>query len=84
MIGQYRPATEINPGWHIRIQDQDETWTWHEVAMVVETETPAGERRLRFLCKGGREAVALKTDDVMCRTPEEARQAIKEDPGRIS
>jgi hypothetical protein len=63
----YRPASQINPGWHVRVDE-----TWLAVDMAIETETIDGSRYITFAFTNPRRpAVKVhKTARVMSRPPE--------------
>ncbi|WP_329431288.1 hypothetical protein OG339_47850 (plasmid) [Streptosporangium sp. NBC_01495] len=79
MIGDYRSAKIIAPGWQIRMQQPNgDDWQWPVVAFIVTTEADDGRKLIRFLCEDGRHGQAYPDDDVFCRTPEEIHQAVQE------
>ena len=70
MNEQYRPAGDIEPFWHVRIDDE-----WVFVDGVVETEAPDGGRRIRFLFTDRPATVVAKDDLVMSRPPDDGSTA---------
>lgn len=64
MNEKYRPAGDIDPYWYVRVDGE-----WVMVDGTVETETPGGGRRIRFLFTDRPPTVADKGDLVMSRPP---------------
>jgi|Tabmets5t2r1_1033131.scaffolds.fasta_scaffold120365_2 hypothetical protein len=64
----YRPAGLIEPHWQVLVDGQ-----WLTVDTVVETERPDGVRLIHLYFVDHRPAVALKSDLVRSRTPEQIR-----------
>lgn len=64
----YRPAGEIEPLWQVMVDGQ-----WLTVDTVVETERPDGVRLIYLYFVDHRPAVALKSDRVRSRIPEQTR-----------
>lgn len=65
MTGEYHLASCVEPHWHVKVDDD---WVW--VGMVVETETPDGGGRLRFVFDDGTYVEADKGNLVMSRPPD--------------
>jgi hypothetical protein len=63
---EYRPAGDITPGWQVLVDGQ-----WRQVDMVIETERPDGVRTVWLYFVGHPPAVAIKSDLVRSRIPEE-------------
>lgn len=70
MKEQYRPAGDIDPCWHVLIDDE-----WVYVDGVVETEAPDGGRRIRFLFTDRPATVVAKAELVMSRPPDDGPTA---------
>ena len=64
----YRSAGSIEPHWQVLVDDQ-----WVTVDTVVETERPDGVRLIHLYFVGHRPAVAVKSDLVRSRLPEQLR-----------
>ena len=64
----YRPAGEIEPRGQVMVDAQ-----WLTVDTVVETERPDGVRLIYLYFVDHRPAVALKSDRVRSRIPEQTR-----------
>jgi hypothetical protein len=63
---QYRPASAVEPHWQVRVDDQ-----WLTVDTVIETERPDGVCLVWLYFVGHPPAVAVKTDLVRSRIPEQ-------------
>lgn len=64
----YRPAGSIEPLWQVMVDGQ-----WLTVDTVVETERPDGVHLIYLYFVGHRPAVAVKSDLVRSRIPEQIR-----------
>ncbi len=65
----YRPASSIEPLWQVLVDGQ-----WLTVDTVVETERPDGTALVWLYFVDHRPAVAVKTDLVRSRIPQEIQQ----------
>jgi hypothetical protein len=65
---EYRPAGDIEPHWQVLVDGQ-----WLTVDTVVETERTDGVRLIHVYFVGHRPAVAVKSDLVRSRLPEQIR-----------
>ncbi len=75
MIGKYRPARDIQPGWHVRLADTTErACGWMPVLARLDTITATGLRRV-WLLGDGLVTIAGADDPIRSRTPAEAAGA---------
>ena len=79
VIGKYRPAKNVKPGWHVRLEDEDGGWKWHKVDVIAESENIfTGRKSITFYCDGGANGQCGRGDEVMCRNLAEVRRATEE------
>jgi len=65
MNPQEYPAGQIEPGWHIRINDQ-----WLVVGVVIESETPDGARYITIVFEDAKTpAIKLRQTAVVVARP---------------
>lgn len=82
MIGEYRPASRVRPGWHIRVEEPPESgkYVWSEVSFIADTTNfITGQKGRKFITVDGFGTACLRSDDVMCRNKAEIRDATRTD-----
>lgn len=79
MIGEYRAASRVRLGWHIRVEPPESgEYVWSEVSGIADTTNYiTGQKGRRFITADGYETACLRSDDVMCRNRAEVREAAK-------
>ena len=81
MIGEYRPASRVRPGWHIRVEEPPGSgeYVWSEVTWIADTTNAlTGRKSRRFITADNFGTVADRTEHVMCRNKAEIREAGQE------
>jgi hypothetical protein len=82
--GEYRPASRVRPGWHIRVENPPGSgeYVWSEVSWIADTTNYiTGQKGRRFITVDGYQTSCLRSDDVMCRNRAEVREAAKDAGG---
>lgn len=81
MIGEYRPASRVRPGWHIRVEEPPGSgeYVWSEVSWIADTRNVfTGQKSRQFVTVDGFGTACARDDDVMCRNKAEIREAGQE------
>lgn len=82
MIGEYRPASRVRPGWHIRVEQPPESgeYVWSEVSWIADTTNYiTGQKGRKFITVDGFGTACGRSDDVMCRNKADIREAARAD-----